>query len=371
MANYQDSNLNQVVFNKVTKEQYDSQISSGSIKENEFYLVSGDVEIPAIGVDTNGKVLSNDGSKLNWVESTSGSYTDLTNKPQINSVELSGNKSLDDLGIQAKGEYALSSDLLTKADKSTTLSGYGITNAYTKTESDEKYATIEQGNKADTAVQPTTLNNYALKTSIPTKVSQLTNDSGYLTTIPSEYITETELNGKGYQTTANMESSVSTSTTKYPSSKAIKTELDNTVHKTGDEEISGVKTFNNDINITNRRCLIIKSPVLDNKNLSGWRGDLSLIHEDKNSERVLGIYATQTDDANIVKLMAYDPTNEETYRTSELNIVYTINGKTYAEAPTPDISANNKEITTANWVNTKLNTKQNTITGGATTINFR
>ena len=109
MANYQDSNLNQVVFNKVTKEQYDSQVSSGSIKENEFYLVSGDVEIPAIGADTNGKVLSNDGSKLNWVESTSGSsdYTDLTNKPQINSVELSGNKSLDDLGIQAKGEYLI------------------------------------------------------------------------------------------------------------------------------------------------------------------------------------------------------------------------------------------------------------------------
>lgn len=35
---------------------------------------------------------------------------------------------------------------------------------------------------------------------IPTKVSQLTNDSGYLKSIPTEYITETELNGKGYLT---------------------------------------------------------------------------------------------------------------------------------------------------------------------------
>ena len=34
--------------------------------------------------------------------------------------------------------------------------------------------------------------------SIPTKVSDLENDRGYLTSIPSEYITETELNAKGY-----------------------------------------------------------------------------------------------------------------------------------------------------------------------------
>ena len=35
---------------------------------------------------------------------------------------------------------------------------------------------------------------------IPTKVSQLTNDSGYLKSVPAEYITETELNNKGYLT---------------------------------------------------------------------------------------------------------------------------------------------------------------------------
>lgn len=34
----------------------------------------------------------------------------------------------------------------------------------------------------------------------PTKVSELENDSGYLTDIPTEYVTETELNGKGYLT---------------------------------------------------------------------------------------------------------------------------------------------------------------------------
>ena len=33
-------------------------------------------------------------------------YEDLYNKPQINEVELDGNKSLEDLGIQKSGEYA-------------------------------------------------------------------------------------------------------------------------------------------------------------------------------------------------------------------------------------------------------------------------
>ena len=35
---------------------------------------------------------------------------------------------------------------------------------------------------------------------VPTKTSELTNNSGFITTIPSEYITETELNAKGYLT---------------------------------------------------------------------------------------------------------------------------------------------------------------------------
>lgn len=38
-------------------------------------------------------------------------YTDLTNKPQINNVELSGNKSASDLGLQAAGDYALKSEI--------------------------------------------------------------------------------------------------------------------------------------------------------------------------------------------------------------------------------------------------------------------
>ena len=80
------------------------------------------------------------------------------------------------IGAQVSGNYAT---------KATTLSGYGITDAYTKGEVDE-----ELSGKANTSDIPT----------VPTKVSAFANDAGYLTDIPSEYVTETELSAKGYLT---------------------------------------------------------------------------------------------------------------------------------------------------------------------------
>lgn len=41
-------------------------------------------------------------------------------------------------------------------------------------------------------------------TGMPTKISDLTNDAGYLTTIPSEYVTDSELEAKGYATNAEL-----------------------------------------------------------------------------------------------------------------------------------------------------------------------
>lgn len=45
---------------------------------------------------------------------------------------------------------------------------------------------------------------YAKKSEIPTKVSQLTNDSGFLTGVPEEYVTDAELIQKGYETTQSV-----------------------------------------------------------------------------------------------------------------------------------------------------------------------
>ena len=58
--------------------------------------------------------LDQEGNVLTINSTASGGtsdYTDLTNKPSINNVTLSGNKSLNGLGIQPKGNYALESEI--------------------------------------------------------------------------------------------------------------------------------------------------------------------------------------------------------------------------------------------------------------------
>ena len=68
------------------------------------------------------------------IEGGSGTtdYSDLENKPKINNVELNGNKSLQDLGIQPRGNYALTEDIPTKTSDLQNDSGF-IT-GYTETD---------------------------------------------------------------------------------------------------------------------------------------------------------------------------------------------------------------------------------------------
>lgn len=58
----------------------------------------------------------------------------------------------------------------------------------------------ETGKAADAKAVGDALAGKANTSDIPTNVSQLTNDKNYLTSVPSEYVTETELNAKGYLT---------------------------------------------------------------------------------------------------------------------------------------------------------------------------
>lgn len=50
------------------------------------------------------------------------------------------------------------------------------------------------------------------KPTIPTKTSEIVNDSGFITSIPSEYITETKLNEKGFLTNVDLEPYAKTET---------------------------------------------------------------------------------------------------------------------------------------------------------------
>lgn len=178
-------------------------------------LAEGEI---GIELDKNRMKVGNGVNAYNDLEyfSDTVDYNEMINKPQINSVGLIGNLSLHELGIQAEGEYAtslmLTEGLAKKADKEDT---------YTKTEIDTEFSSIVRLPSIDghdgewlhvkdgtilweslsnTVVTnedlAKTLETYALKTDIPTKTSDLTNDSGFLTNIPSEYVTETELNNE-------------------------------------------------------------------------------------------------------------------------------------------------------------------------------
>lgn len=108
-----------------------------------------------------GKNISIEGNVISSIDPIT-SYETLTEKPSINGIELLGNKTLEELGIQTSGDFAtndrvdtventfrteqerlettLNEELEKKADKTDSLAGYGILDAYTMTECDEKFA---------------------------------------------------------------------------------------------------------------------------------------------------------------------------------------------------------------------------------------
>lgn len=89
--------------------------------------------------------------------------------------------------------------LAAKADKHT---------VYTKEEVDDKLVAIEGGDiqlnnyytKKEVDDRIPDVSNKADRSEIPTKVSQLENDSEYLSEVPEEYVTDEELEAKGYLT---------------------------------------------------------------------------------------------------------------------------------------------------------------------------
>ncbi len=157
--------------------------------------------------------------KANRSELFSKDYNELINKPVIPSIdglateeyvdnaireaELSG-KEVDLSAYATKAhvaeeiakieipatpdltDYAKKSDIPSIADFIEAIPGEYITDTELN---DKGYITAHQD-----------ISHLATKASIPTKVSQLVNDSNYLTVIPDEYITESELEAKGFIT---------------------------------------------------------------------------------------------------------------------------------------------------------------------------
>ena len=127
----------------------DVLISGENIKtiNNESILGSGNIEI---GGGSGG----------------TSNYNALTNKPKINNVELKGNKSLNDLGIQPAGNY-----LTEETDPTVPSYVKNITQANI----------TSWNNKSDFSGNYNDLTNKPTIPVVPTNVSAFTNDVGYLT----------------------------------------------------------------------------------------------------------------------------------------------------------------------------------------------
>lgn len=109
---------------------------------------------------------------------TVDNYNDLRNKPQIEGVELVGDKSLNDLGAYTDDQ--VDTLLLAKADRSDipSLDGYA-----TEQWVENKHYLTEHQSLAEYYTKTQTdnlLDDKADTSDVPTKTSQLTNDSGFL-----------------------------------------------------------------------------------------------------------------------------------------------------------------------------------------------
>lgn len=145
-----------------------------------------------------GKFLTTNGSTLSWATVSTGTsdYSSLTNKPSINSVTLSGNKTSSDLGLQpalatqtvysAKGSATKVPQITTNnlgqvtSITEVTISQPTVNNA---TLSLQKNGTTVATFRANSA------SNVTCNITVPTKTSELTNNSGFITGITANNVT--------------------------------------------------------------------------------------------------------------------------------------------------------------------------------------
>lgn len=114
-----------------------------------------------------------------WYSQSGGggthNYEELANKPSINNVTLVGDKSLSDLGVP------------TKTSELTNDSGFisSIPSEYvTDSELNTALSTKADTSSLSTVATSGSYNDLLNKPTIPTKTSDLTNDSGYITSVP-------------------------------------------------------------------------------------------------------------------------------------------------------------------------------------------
>ena len=148
----------------------DTSSLNGKVDKVEGKSLVDDSEIARLATLTN-----YDDTEVKNLIATKANSADVYTKTESDAKYLTEHQSL--------ANYATKEELSLKANSS------DIPTKTSQLVNDSGYLTEHQS-----------LADYATKSEIPTLISQLTNDSGYITSIPSEYVTETELESKGYLT---------------------------------------------------------------------------------------------------------------------------------------------------------------------------
>lgn len=166
-----------------------SGLSHAITKIKEWTNTRLNEEVTIKVVKVNGKPLSPDGSKgVNVDLSTYAIKTEVT---QEIAKAVSGIQGFDAQVVEQLPQTGKKGILYLVANSG---SGQNVYDEYLwVTDKFEKLGTREID-----------LTAYAKKTDLPTKTSQLANDSGFLTGVPAEYVTDAELTQKGYETTQSV-----------------------------------------------------------------------------------------------------------------------------------------------------------------------
>lgn len=166
-----------------------SGLSHAITKIKEWTNTRLNEEVTIKVVKVNGKPLSPDGSKgVNVDLSTYAIKTEVT---QEIAQAVSGIQGFDAQVVEQLPQTGKKGILYLVANSG---SGQNVYDEYLwVTDKFEKLGTREID-----------LTAYAKKTDLPTKTSQLANDSGFLTGVPAEYVTDAELTQKGYETTQSV-----------------------------------------------------------------------------------------------------------------------------------------------------------------------
>lgn len=187
----------------------DTLISGVNIKtiNNRSILGSGNIRIAGTGEGGSGAV---DVIKVNGVEQANNdgivnlTVPTKTSDLQNDSGFLTEHQDLS--GYATKDEIPDVSSFVTDSQLTNYLNKEDATNTYVAKElgkslvSDSEIIRLSTVTNYDDTDIRILISNKADASSIPTKTSELTNDSGFITSIPSEYVTENELDSKGYLT---------------------------------------------------------------------------------------------------------------------------------------------------------------------------